>query len=235
MNKARLVVLLCTVTISLIGCADISVVGTESTENTGESTSMTEIETSMFNDDESTDMLNKILTKMYSLGIFGNITEGKASDEDNPPVSVTNHGGDYYVMVNADDGETYYGCIVDGEVKIWDSSETYDSSVTESLQGYDGNVVISLNVPDGFTNDVDMEIWCYGDTYDASQAEKVTVSLTKDNDYTAGLNLREGKCNIFTYTMSDNGKEHYYIDTYEFAASDEQSYTIYNVNEIVTE
>lgn len=203
----------------------MGIVGTEvSTEAVTETAAVE----STLNSSASED-LSRIINAANKLGISGAYYESYTSEEDEPDQSAVNHGADYYVVIYNDDGDAYYGAIVDGDVKIWAADEVYDTSDVDAAK-YDGNVVIKLNTPDGFSDDVDITLWCYGDSTD-SDITTTTVSFTKDEDYTAGVTVPVGDCNVFDYAISGDGSEQYYVEKDTFTAKDTQSVVTVNVRQ----
>lgn len=206
----------------LAGCSNMNVVGTGNTES-AEATAT--VASTL--DPSATGDKSRILAEAEKLGITGECYESYTSREDDPDPSAVNHGADYYVMIYDDNGDTYYGAVIDGQVKIWSADEKYDTDGVDPSK-YDGNVVIKLNVPDHFHNDVKLTFWCYGTSEDAD-ITTAEITLTEKDDYTAGLTVPDGDCNLFDYAISDNDNDTFYVEKDTFTATDVQSIVTFNV------
>ena len=211
----------------LTGCADMGIVGTGSTESAVETSTEATVESTL--DSSASEDLTKIVNAAKKLGITGSYYESYTSKEDEPDQSAVNHGADYYVVIYNDDGDAYYGAIVGGEVKIWAADEVYDTSSVDASD-YEGNLVIKLNTPDGFTNDVGVTLWCYGED-PSSDITTVDVAFTKDTDYTTSVTVPAGDCNVFDYDIIGDDNNIFYIEKDTFAAKDEQTIVTLNVHE----
>lgn len=206
----------------------MSVVGTGSTEaSTETSTESASIESTL--DPSASADKSRILEKAKELGITGSCYESYTSKEDEPDQSAINHGADYYVIISNTDGDAYYGAVIDGEVKIWSADELYDTSGIDASK-YDGNLVIKLNTPEGFADDVKVTLWCYGES-DDSDVAPVEVTFSKDQDYTTGATVPTGDCNVFDYSIEGSDADRYYVEKTTFTAKDTQTIVTLDVRQ----
>lgn len=207
----------------------MGIVGTGSTESAEEVSTEATVESTL--DSSASADLTKIINAAKKLGVTGSYYESYTSKEDEPDQSAVNHGADYYVVIYNDDGDAYYGAIVDGEVKIWSADEVYDTSDVDASD-YEGNLVIKLNTPDGFTSDVGITLWCYGEDT-SSDITTVDVAFTKDSDYTTGVTVPAGDCNVFDYDIIGDDNNIFYIEKDTFVATDEQKIVTLNVHQTI--
>lgn len=225
-TMAKRMVIGCLIGMSLLtGCANMNIVGTGSTESSSE---IATVASTL--DSSATEEKSRILAEAKKLGITGECYESYTSKEDEPDQSAVNHGADYYVIIYGTDGDAYYGAVVDGQVKIWSADEKYDTSGVDASR-YEGNAVIKLDVPDKFQSDVTLTLWCYGTDTD-SDITPVTVPLTKDQDYTAGVTVPAGDCTLFDYAISGDDADSFYVEKDTFTASDTQSVVVFQLQKV---
>lgn len=192
----------------LTGCSTYNVTGTQTTETTETTEDSAQ--------EEMSEEANKILDKMKEMGITGSAHEGNTLDETEPDESALRHNAEHYVFVTSENGDTYYGAIINGEIDIWSGNETYNKALLPNAEEYDENLILQVIPKEDYTGNIDVTLMRLNDL------EKTSVTLTEQNNYTIGVDLSEGKYETYNITLSEEYADMYYVQGNSFTITDEQ-------------
>lgn len=181
--------------------------------------------------EETNDDYLTITKTMNNMGILGTITEGKASEEMESPLGLIKRGADYYVVVTEEDGDEYYGAIIDGEISIW--QEKTDKSMPSDGEEINGNVRLMATVCDGFSGEVTLTAMdiTSSDSNNAEDYSTYTIVLNKENGYQADVDLENGAYVIYDYDLGKESSNYYLIDE-PFTVEDDQQIVNIQIEEL---